>query len=442
MQLSFKWIYVAAILFSSGAFAIDPFAELDAEMAQFQAQREDSEQVQSEFEQYLQVQQSDYQAWQQQYLAEFDKFQQQVINKWGKAEAIKAEYDVEFSADKNVKSVIDYEREEIKVELLIDNNLSQAEAEKMVKAQFAKLLADKESNIAQVFDDASNIEAGEISLSEVTFSAENQQKSKAIIIQQTQAQAKEIDKQTDRAQLSGSLLTAEEASLLATQEKTELLKSSQTRLLNSDESYQEAQKNAKDETKIVTYKVKLPNNSLQQRASRYVAFAEKESQKNKIPASLVMAIMHSESAFNPQAKSSVPAYGLMQIVPRTAGHDVNKLVRNIDKPMLVEDLYVPAINVETGTAYLNILDKRYLKAITNDESRLYCTIAAYNTGAGNVARVFNRDGARNINKAAKIINQLSAAQVYAQLLANLPYDETKHYLERVNTRIALYQAEL
>jgi len=442
MKLSLKWVNVAAIFSSSVVLANDPFVELDAEMALFESQRGSSQQVQSEFEQYLQAEQSDYQAWQQQYLEEFDKFQQQVVNKWGKAESIKAEYDVEFSANKNVKSVIDYEREEVKVELIVDNNLSQADAERAVKAQFEKLLADKESNIAKVFKDASTVESGEVTLSDVEFSEVNKQKSKQIIIQQTQAQAKEIDKQADRALLSGSLLTAEEASILATQEKTDLLKSSQTRLLNSDNSYQEAQKNASDDTKIVTYKVKLPNNSLQQRASRYVAFAEQESKKNKIPAPLVMAIMHSESAFNPKAKSAVPAYGLMQIVPRTAGHDVNKLVRNIDKPMEVADLYVPEINVETGSAYLNILDKRYLKAITNDRSRLYCTIASYNTGAGNVARVFNSDGARNITKAAKVINRLSPEEVYAQLMANLPYDETKHYLERVNSRIALYQTAM
>ena len=150
MKLSLKWVNVAVIFSSSVVLANDPFAELDAEMAQFETQRGNSQQVQSEFEQYLQAEQSDYQVWQQEYLQEFDQFQQQVINKWGKAEPIKAEYDVEFTEDKNVKSVIDYESEEVKVELIVDNNLSQADAEKAVKAQFEKLLADKESNIAKV----------------------------------------------------------------------------------------------------------------------------------------------------------------------------------------------------------------------------------------------------------------------------------------------------
>ncbi|MEH6453338.1 MAG: transglycosylase SLT domain-containing protein, partial [Psychromonas sp.] len=227
-----------------------------------------------------------------------------------------------------------------------------------------------------------------------------------------------------------------------TREKRDLLSTTQKRLTAADNDYEQAQINADKKQKIVIYKVDLPKSSLAKRAEKYVGYAQKESEIRHIPAALVMAIMHSESAFDPYAVSSVPAYGLMQIVPRTAGHDVNRLERNIDRPMTKKDLFIPAINVETGTAYLNILDKRYLKAITDDQSRLYCTIAAYNTGAGNVARVFNQNGSRNINKAAKEINRLSPEQVYQRLLIQLPYDETKHYLKRVNKRIALYESKV
>ena len=155
-----------------------------------------------------------------------------------------------------------------------------------------------------------------------------------------------------------------------------------------------------------------------------------------------MAVIHSESSFDPKATSPIPAYGLMQIVPTTAGYDVNQIVRKISEPMSSGDLYVPDVNVETGAAYLNILNKRYLKSIENDESRLYCMIAAYNTGAGNVAKAFNADGARNIRKAAKVINKMAPDEVYQHLLHNLPYDETKHYLKKVSSRIELYQNKI
>lgn len=193
--------------------------------------------------------------------------------------------------------------------------------------------------------------------------------------------------------------------------------------------------------KIISYKISLPNNSLAKRAKQYQPMALQESEKFSVNPALVMAIMHSESAFRPEAKSHVPAFGLMQIVPTTAGHDVNLQVRHIDAPMKEAELYQPPVNVETGTAYLHILDSKYLKNIKDEQSRLYCTIAAYNTGAGNVARAFNPDRSTNIRKASTTINQLTPQQVYQQLMTNLPYDETKNYLKKVSSRIALYQPQ-
>ncbi|WP_275723473.1 transglycosylase SLT domain-containing protein [Vibrio furnissii] len=193
--------------------------------------------------------------------------------------------------------------------------------------------------------------------------------------------------------------------------------------------------------KVISYKISLPNNSLAKRASHYQPLALEESEKWSVDPALVMAIMHSESAFRPEAKSYVPAFGLMQIVPTTAGHDVNRQMRKIDAPMKESELYQPPVNVETGTAYLHILQSKYLKRIEDKQSRLYCTIAAYNTGAGNVARAFNADRSTNIRKAAGEINQLTPDQVYQTLMNNLPYDETKTYLKKVSSRLALYQPE-
>lgn len=138
--------------------------------------------------------------------------------------------------------------------------------------------------------------------------------------------------------------------------------------------------------KIVEYKVKIPKSSLANRANQYLPAIQQESAKRELPPALVLAIMHEESHFNPKAKSHVPAYGLMQIVPTTAGHDVNKLYRGKDKPMKANDLYDPNLNIETGTAYLKILQSRYLKGIKDPQSATYSVIAAYNTGSGNVVK--------------------------------------------------------
>ncbi|WP_439899306.1 transglycosylase SLT domain-containing protein [Photobacterium kishitanii] len=79
--------------------------------------------------------------------------------------------------------------------------------------------------------------------------------------------------------------------------------------------------------KIVSYNLLLPANSLQKRAAQYQAIVDKESKRWLIDGALIMAIIHSESSFKSNAKSYIPAYGLMQVVPTSAGHDVNKYIQ-------------------------------------------------------------------------------------------------------------------
>jgi membrane-bound lytic murein transglycosylase C len=76
-----------------------------------------------------------------------------------------------------------------------------------------------------------------------------------------------------------------------------------------------------------------------------------------------------------------------------------------------------------------MLQTRYLKRITNPKTRLYCTIAAYNTGTGNVAKTFI--GRASMQRAYPVINQLSPERVLEILKKDLPYKETRRYLVKV-----------
>jgi membrane-bound lytic murein transglycosylase C len=126
----------------------------------------------------------------------------------------------------------------------------------------------------------------------------------------------------------------------------------------------------------------------------------------------------------------------MQIVPRTAGIDTYKYLYHKKRLVSGSYLYNSKNNITMGSAYLHILYYRYLKHIKNPVSRLYCTIAAYNTGAGNIAWAFTRK--YNMKKAAPHINKLTPKQVYNKLLKDLRYDEPKHYLKRVSSRMVAY----
>ena len=187
----------------------------------------------------------------------------------------------------------------------------------------------------------------------------------------------------------------------------------------------------------VTVTIPLRADYLSERAKRYDQAVLDEAGRRGLPASLIYAIMETESHFNPRARSHVPAFGLMQLVPKSGGVDAYNYVYGEKKILAPEYFFQPDQNVELGTAYLDLLFRRYLRSITDEQSRLYCTIAAYNTGAGNVAKAFT--GKTSVGAAASLINALSAEEVYQHLIENLPYDETRNYLRKVRAAQAKYK---
>lgn len=187
---------------------------------------------------------------------------------------------------------------------------------------------------------------------------------------------------------------------------------------------------------VYTLSIDMPKDAMLKRSKIYYNEVKKQADRQGLTSSLVFAVMHTESSFNPRARSHVPAFGLMQIVPSSAGVDTYKYLYNEKKIVSGSYLYDSTNNITMGSGYLHILYYRYLKKIKNPKSRLYCTIAAYNTGAGNIAWAFTRTN--NMNKAAPIINDMTPEQVYNKLLKDLKYDEPKQYLKNVSKRINAY----
>ena len=174
----------------------------------------------------------------------------------------------------------------------------------------------------------------------------------------------------------------------------------------------------------------LVKNHLELREYKYAGLVRKYSAKNNIPESLVYAVIDTESSFNPFAVSSAPAYGLMQIVPSTAGRDVFEKVKNKKGQPSSQYLFDPERNIDMGTAYLNLLQSRYLVKITNKVSRRHAVISAYNGGAGNVYKTFSKKQ----SSAVAAINDLQPEQVYKVLTKRHPSSETRNYLTKVTKK--------
>jgi membrane-bound lytic murein transglycosylase C len=162
-------------------------------------------------------------------------------------------------------------------------------------------------------------------------------------------------------------------------------------------------------------------------AERYRASVEKYAAQYNVSPSLVLAVIRTESNFNPFAVSGAPAYGLMQLVPTSGGRAGLRRAQGVDQTPTPDYLFDPDHNIELGTAYLAVLDGTEFHAIGNPDSRDYCVIAAYNTGPRNVLRVFAPDK----NEAFNDINTLPPPALFEKLRTDLPSDETRQYVVKV-----------
>ena len=88
------------------------------------------------------------------------------------------------------------------------------------------------------------------------------------------------------------------------------------------------------------------------------------AQRHGLAFGLVKAVIHTESGFDPRARSQPGAQGLMQLMPATA------------RRYGVNDVWNPVQNIEAGTKHLRHLINRY--------GNLDIALAAYNAGEGNV----------------------------------------------------------
>lgn len=196
--------------------------------------------------------------------------------------------------------------------------------------------------------------------------------------------------------------------------------------------------------KVYSVVIPLPSDTVQKKSQQYFEAVKVYAQKEQLSPSLVFAIIQTESSFNPRATSYIPAFGLMQIVPSSAGLDAYNYLHNEKKLVSGEYLYDSSNNIEMGSAYFHLLYYNYLSSVKEPLSRLYCAIAAYNTGAGNVAWAFNRN--KNLSEKAKYlvtnaaqdINALTPDEVYNRLLSDLKYEEPKLYLKNVSSRAVAF----
>ncbi|MCC8193662.1 MAG: transglycosylase SLT domain-containing protein [Deltaproteobacteria bacterium] len=164
------------------------------------------------------------------------------------------------------------------------------------------------------------------------------------------------------------------------------------------------------------------------KSAQYMEHIEHAATRFGLSPRLIYAIMRTESAFNPFAVSNAGALGLMQVVPDSAGGEVQAYLTGKTGKPSVSFLFDPKSNIEYGSAYLHLLATRYFSGVTNPTSRELCMIAGYNAGPRAVFRAF---GTNNQDAAINAINELSPDELYTKLSRHMPAEETRQYVGKV-----------
>lgn len=363
-------------------------------------------------------------------LDNYKKYCEELKQIWGDSEVVESTRKkwVDYSADKKSRTQVDWESGKVTIEVLADPGASEAEIRAKMKKAVSDLLANRGN--ATGFD--------------LTANKKNPVSDKPL-----------LDGQIDLSRYGATPLSETEASKPASsrggkegsadkkkvedeakaKEQEAVAKLPDT-IVDSEKPVVETVKTSEGNKKVVSITLELVEDHIPKRAEKFKEIISRHSATYSIDEPLIYAIMEQESAFNPMAQSWVPAYGLMQLVPKSGGRDAYRFVHKTDKIPSADFLFDPDNNIQLGTGYLKLLMSTTFKNVQDARCRMLCAIAAYNTGAGNVSRSIN--GTTNISKAIPTINSMTYDQLFNHLKRSLPHAETKDYIQKVTSKMKKY----
>ncbi len=146
---------------------------------------------------------------------------------------------------------------------------------------------------------------------------------------------------------------------------------------------------------------------------KYTHEIETYSNEYGLPAELVASVINVESSYNEEARSNKNAIGLMQVKLSTAKYLI--AYYKLDESIEEEDLFNASTNIRFGCMYIKYLTTRF--------SNTQTALAAYNAGETRV-RVWLSDSHYSDDN---------------NTLKNIPYAETKNYIEKINKNLKFYK---
>lgn len=137
---------------------------------------------------------------------------------------------------------------------------------------------------------------------------------------------------------------------------------------------------------------------------KYEYFVDSVSKETGVDKAVILALIKTESRYNLYSLSPKGAFGLMQIMPKTAEYVKTKYEIPIED---AEQYFDPYFNIKIGTLYFSELYEKF--------GDLGLAVAAYNAGP-TITKKWGQEG---------IVSKDD------ETYKNIPYMETRNYVERV-----------
>ena len=324
----------------------------------------------------------------------FIQYKDEIEQKWNEFKESTNKEWVSYSEGFDGRSVVDFETGKIEVKAIIEKDNPQAEtiAKKNLKEQIKSIFKEKDET------------------------------KKSILSEQVQTPN------------SREKITDENINQIV----EEIVKKSKKSEMNSAD---------KKNRLVYTVSLNMVPNHIKIRADKYKKIIEEKCKQFDVDPALVLAIIHTESFFNPKAYNRHGnAYGMMQIVPKYAGLTMNNVLYKKNKQPSSNQLFNAETNIEMGAGYLRWLKDNKWKKVKDKINLQYCIICSYNGGPGTIYKAMtgkmNKIGTEKWNKMFDDLNNMDNDKLYKKLRKDVPWKETRNYIKLVKERMEQFYNDI
>ncbi|MCD4818903.1 MAG: murein transglycosylase domain-containing protein [Candidatus Cloacimonetes bacterium] len=341
----------------------------------------------TEFQKFKENEQRAFQQYHNQQDSLFIQYKKEIEDKWNEfRESTKKEW-VSYSAEFEGRSIVNFETGKIEVKAIVEKDNPQAEliAKKKLLEQLKTILQEKDETNKPIL--AEQIKTPD--------------SSKKITKKNINKIVEKIVKKSKKAEIKG--------------------------------------KDNKERV-VVSVSLDMVPNHVKIRAEKFRGIIEKKCKRFNVEPALVLAIIHTESYFNPKAYNRHGnAYGMMQIVPKYAGLTMNNVLYKKNKQPSSKQLFNADTNIEMGVGYIKWLAENKWKKVTNKTNQQYCIICSYNGGPGTIYKAMTgkmkKIGTKKWNKMFVDLSNMNSDKLYNKLRKDVPWAETRKYIKLVREKM-------